>query len=106
MNRMVWMIAFVGLIPLFSGCEQQKPHPTLSMETSEEPVESVTPPKDSRFKISRVAVFEDSLAYRGRRGVYVVTDTKTGIEYVGISGIGISETGDHRSGKSTVRDER
>lgn len=37
---------------------------------------------------------------------YIITDTKTGTEYIGVSGIGITETGSHQAGKARVADER
>jgi hypothetical protein len=60
----------------------------------------------ARFKVTRVGKFADDLAYGDQRGIYVLVDTKTGQEYVGISGIGISELGSHRSGKTTKTDDR
>lgn len=61
---------------------------------------------NGRFKVERVGVFKDTLAYDSRRGLYVITDTKTGQEFLGVSGIGISELGSHQSGKSKLSDER
>lgn len=58
-----------------------------------------------RFKITRVQLFADSVAYHGQRAVYTILDTETGKEYVGVSGVGISETGQH-GGKSRRSDER
>ncbi len=63
-------------------------------------------PEPARFQLTRVAVIEDDLAYYDRRAIYVLVDTKTGTEYVGISGVGISELGSHKSGKSHTTDER
>ena len=59
---------------------------------------------NQRFSIKRVSVFRDDLAYKGNRGIYVVVDTQTGKEYVGISGIGISElmTGQIRKQTQTI----
>ena len=60
-----------------------------------------------RFTVVRQQVFNDDIAYGNERGIYVITDTKTGIEYFGVSGVGISELGRHSSGKnSTSPDER
>lgn len=59
-----------------------------------------------QFHITRVGVFDDDLAYGKKRGVHIITDTKTGKEYLGISGIGVSEVGSHLAGKVTVKDER
>ena len=61
---------------------------------------------NGRVKVERIGVVEDDLAYDYRRGIYLITDTKTGIEYIGISGIGISEIGSHPVGKVIVTDER
>ncbi|WII93005.1 hypothetical protein QEO94_10315 [Kingella negevensis] len=50
---------------------------------------------NQRFAIVRVSVFEDKLAYGNKRGVYVIKDSDTGHEFVGISGVGIAELGSH-----------
>lgn len=69
-------------------------------------------PKESKFQandrvtVERIGVFADDTAYQDRRGVYVIRDKKTGQEFIGISGIGISETGSHSTGKSSKSDER
>ncbi len=60
----------------------------------------------ARFEVERVGVFADELAYGDRRGIYIIKDGQTGKEYVGVSGIGISEVGSHPSGKTSVSDER
>jgi len=60
----------------------------------------------SRFTVTRVSVFRDKLAYDSKRGIYLITDTKTGQEMVGISGVGISDLARHSSGKTTAPDER
>lgn len=59
-----------------------------------------------RFTVTRQMTFVDELAYGSARAVYVLRDNETGREWVGISGIGISELGDHQAGKSRTRDER
>lgn len=59
-----------------------------------------------RITVERIGVVADSLAYGNRRGVYVIRDNKTGTEFIGVSGVGIAETGSHRSGKTSVSDER
>lgn len=61
---------------------------------------------DSRITVERIAVIADSLAYDDKRGVYVIRDKQTGREYIGVSGIGITEVGSHASGKSRISDER
>lgn len=63
-----------------------------------------------RIKVTKMSEFRDWLAYDNRRGVYLIQDKQTGREYIGISGIGISEVGSHSQlvGKvqQQVRDER
>jgi hypothetical protein len=64
-------------------------------------------PAASRFEVSLVGTFEDDLAYGNYRGVYLILDTSTGREYVGLSGVGIAETGAHPCGKGCIaEDER
>lgn len=60
----------------------------------------------SRISITRVGVIKDDLAYGERRGLYIIKDNQTGVEYIGVSGIGISEIGSHLGGKVISRDER
>jgi hypothetical protein len=64
------------------------------------------PAMPRRVTVERVDVVADTLAYGGARGVYVIRDAQTGREFIGVSGVGIAETGSHQSGKTTVRDER
>lgn len=63
-----------------------------------------------RVKVTKMSEFRDGLAYDNWRGVYLIQDKQTGREYIGISGIGISEVGSHshQVGKvqQLVRDER
>ena len=69
-------------------------------------VEREPQPQSVNYEVSRVGVFEDSLAFKGKRGIYEIKDLKTGKSYIGVSGIGISEKGVHSSGKSSALDER
>ncbi len=59
-----------------------------------------------RIVVERIGVFGDSLAYGNCRGIYVIHDNQTGAEYIGISGIGISERAAHPTGKTVRADER
>ena len=83
-----------------AGCENQVPPPKkiATLERSE------------RFQVDRVSIFEDLLAYGDKRAIYVIRDLQTGKEYVGVSGVGISEIGSHlrSSGKHSYAapDER
>lgn len=84
---------------LLAGCE-----PTDSRDRPVSPmtIQAAKP----RFEVTRVQTFQDSLAYNSERGIYLVRDTKTGAEYFGVSGVGITELGSHSSGKSRHSDER
>jgi hypothetical protein len=95
------ILALVMLVML-AGCG---PEPTITVQTERSFVP--TPEQSTRFKVERVAVFEDAIAYGNRRGIYIITDTETGQEFVGVSGVGVTETGSHTCGKSCiVQDER
>lgn len=59
-----------------------------------------------RIIVTRIGVIHDNVAYDNIRGIYIITDTKTGKEYIGVSGIGITETGSHIVGKIIRSDER
>lgn len=59
-----------------------------------------------RFSIVHVSTFVDWLAYNSKRGIYIITDSYTGKEYVGVSGVGISELGSHQAGRTNITDER
>ena len=45
----------------------------------------------SRFKLVDESTVNDERAYNGKRTIYILTDKATGREYIGVSGIGISE---------------
>jgi hypothetical protein len=64
------------------------------------------PTVNSRVSVTRVAIFEDDIAYNGLRGAYLIKDLVTGKEFIGISGVGISEIGSHSTGKTIISDER
>ena len=96
------------LTALFLGaCERPAPDPNdaddqrawsmgskLKVQTSE------------RISVTRISVFKDETAYDRKRGIYIIRDNETGKEFIGISGVGIAETGSHQSGKTSVSDER
>lgn len=88
------------------GCEpQNKPQPVAQDVDMPQPIEG-----KARFQVSIVGQFADDFAYRGRRGIYIIKDTETGAEYLGVSGVGVSEVGSHTTGsgrnRRTVQDER
>lgn len=97
--RLVIVLCLLGV----TGCDQPSP------VDRELPAPRSTQGNSTRFKVRQVQLVEDPLAYGGTRGVYIITDTETGVEYMGVSGIGISEVGSHSvPGKNARRrtDER
>lgn len=77
----------LAVVLLLSGCSSSEP--TIAVQVPSEATNA------SRLTITKLAIFEDSLAYNNRRVVYLVVDNRTGTEFIGISGIGISEVGTH-----------
>lgn len=69
------------------------PSPNMSLKVPETPQ-------------TRIGVFKDRIAYNDVRGIYILKDSQTGKEFIGVSGIGITELGSHIVGKSTTTDER
>lgn len=61
---------------------------------------------NQRVTIERVDVIYDDIAYNQKRGIYIIRDTKTGQEFIGVSGVGITEIGLHSQGKTSHPDER
>ena len=94
----VMIVLAIAATTLLLGCG---PTPTKNMEIDT---------SNSTVSIRRIAVFEDDLSYGGKRGIYIIKDHATNKEFIGVSGIGISDIGQHpvSSGKVTVmvRDER
>lgn len=90
----------VGLVLILQGCN---PTPTIKMQKEAVPKVSA---ESSGYSVTRVAVFEDDLAYNQRRGIYEIYDNKNRKRYLGVSGIGICELGSHGDNESSVIDER
>lgn len=82
------------------------PPPDMTVIAPRATVQAPIAPGADRFTVTRVTTFYDSMAYNSQRSIYILRDTKTGAEYVGVSGIGISELGSHLSGKVTVTHEQ
>jgi hypothetical protein len=85
---------------LFAGCGPETDIPRKTL---------VVPSQDGtgRFVLEAVDRYSDGNAYNSTRTVYVLRDTETGREFVGVSGVGIAEIGSHSTGKNhTATDER
>lgn len=90
---------FALLVTLFLvGCG---PDPTQTMAIA--PASEFT---QDGISVVQVGIFKDELAYGHRRGVYRIKDQRTRKEYIGVSGIGISEVARHSNGKQSIEDER
>jgi len=87
------------LLAASDGCESP-PDPTKT--EVKEPGEAA----GTRVTVEKIGWFEDKSAYKGWRRIYLFTDTATGKQYLGVTGVGVSEAGQHKSGRQTVRDER
>lgn len=96
--------ALIGGAALLAGCV---PEPDMPMKKQAQYAQMEKLSADVRVTVTRIGVFADDTAYNSRRGVYVIKDSTTGKEYIGVSGIGISETGSHVCGKGCISsDER
>lgn len=97
---MKFLIILTSILML-AACEESE-----TERQQREQQEKIAMENQGRVKVTQITRFNDSIAYNGVRGIYLITDEKTGKEFIGISGIGITEVGSHSSGKSTSRDER
>lgn len=70
------------------------------------PMEIQAPQAAGRVSVTRIGVIKDDLAYGKRRGIYLIRDSETEAEFIGISGIGISELGEHSVRNGSDADER
>jgi hypothetical protein len=96
---MIRAALILSTLAVLIGCQPQEP----DVQMLDKPTVYAEPP---RFEVTRAQQFSDDLAYGNEHGIYIVRDKKTGQKYMGVSVIGISEKGRHRSGKSSTTDER
>ena len=112
MKKLITQSSLVLLTMLVLGCEDNREtsrqeFPSVGSRVSTLPREQVTLIQpELKFELKKVQSFNDSAAYGGYRDVYILKDNETGKEYIGVSGIGISERGSHISGKNNKQDER
>lgn len=92
-------ITFLLLFLFLTGCG---PDPTQSLNVATGSAQF----NNSTVEVTLVGVLADDLAYNNKRGIYRIVDKKTGTEFIGISGVGITEIGSHKSGKNRIEDER
>lgn len=90
-------------LAMLAGCA---PEPSMQMQTEQDRKATYAPAvEDSRVEVTRIGVFADTLAYENRRGVYLIRDKETGAEFIGVSGVGITEVGSHTCGKGCIRED-
>ena len=101
----VLFLFLIGIITTaFSGCGEENRYPGVD---GRYPVKNETiSDNSSDFVLIKKQTFYDESAYGNVRNVYILKDRVNGKEYVGVSGIGISERGYHQQGKTSVPDER
>lgn len=95
------LIIAAAAVVVLAGCDEQSKQPLQDMAIYSGQVR----PQD-RVQVELIGQFRDDLAYYSKRGIYVITDRKTGAEYIGISGVGITEVSSHPAGKTIISDER
>lgn len=83
-----YAVVIAAAVLLISACG---PKPDTTMVA----VPAVPDATEQRIAVRRIGIFKDELAYGDRRAIYIITDRQTGKEYFGVSGIGISELGQH-----------
>lgn len=99
-------LALLCLLSMLVACGPQVDTPLQTTSAASHGEADMKPAVGPRFSVTRVGVFTDGLAYESKRGIYTIVDRQTGREYVGISGVGIAETGLHSEGKTSEEDER
>lgn len=101
----VLFLFLIGIITTaFSGCGEENRYPGVD---GRYPVKNETiSDNSSDFVLIKKQTFYDESAYGNVRNVYILKDRVNGKEYIGVSGIGISERGNHQQGKTSVPDER
>lgn len=100
--KSVRVICLVGCICWLCSCSPTPDTPMAKQSPGEAAPSAAAIQSSPRIQVTRIGVIEDDIAYGERRGIYVIKDTKTDREYIGVSGVGITETGVHyvSTGKS------
>jgi hypothetical protein len=102
MATRITIAAIAAIALVLASCG---PDPTQPMRTQTNNAQPVGVQGNPRVEVSRIGVIRDDIAYQDRRGIYLIKDTVTGQEFIGVSGVGITEIGRH-GGKHPRSDER
>lgn len=104
-TKILLTLGLASLALTISGCDDKSTiYPSVTGQIQQEQPKYTS--NTSEFDLIKKQTFYDSDAYNSTRSVYVLKDKATGKEYIGVSGIGISERGSNTSGKNTIQDER
>src|ERR1700744_5997335 len=87
-------------VGMMTGCDNPANDGRSMTPTVNAPVQSST-----RVIVEYAQAVQDTHAYDGYRTIFIVKDTVTGQEYIGMSGMGITELGVHPAGKTQAPDE-
>ena len=97
-----WALAILVITVSISGCSEDadNPNPTRlkQLQTDAEaiakdPVQVIVSNPKPRIEVTRLGIVDDYLAYNQARGTYLIHDNVTGLDYIGVSGIGIVKVG-------------
>lgn len=100
--NLILTIIIIALAISLAGCDNSTRVPVEQRGKVQ-----VSTAESGRVQVRKISEFRDDLAYDDYRGVYIITDTETGQEFIGVSGVGISAIGQHNCGKNCwKRDER
>lgn len=100
MKKALLILSFITV--LFSGCDNSE----FQSVGDAKPISKEIIKDSGRFDLKKIQTFSDTDSYNYKRSVYILIDKETGKEFVGVSGVGISELSTHTSGKTTIEDER
>lgn len=98
LRKVMWILSGFGIGALIVACA---PDPDTQMN-----IQQPSQLSNGDVQVTRIGVIKDNIAYGDIRGIYRIVDTKTGKEFIGVSGVGIAETGSHSTGKTSTTDER
>lgn len=102
--KKLFSVLVLGLV----GCDMPPLPPEIPLNQVQSNAPAATAPVSAtnRVTITLLGTVNDGLAYSGKRGVYLIIDRRTDKEFIGVSGIGISELGSHQDNHNNQNDER
>lgn len=89
--KQIIVLILVVIAVFSSGCDESPEKQNYNVRSAQTR-RLLNVSESSRVSVVRIGVFRDETTYNGERGVYLIKDTKNNTEFIGISGIGISET--------------